>query len=328
VLPLAELQSMLNDAMIFNIWRGAAVIRHPVLHFKHWRRMGHWPDVALPRSFSERMLWRKLFDRNPLFVTLADKLAAKAWLAQNAPDLPTPRTLWAGARAEDIPDALLRPGVIVKTNHGSGFAMPIRGTPPARSKVVEAAQRSLAREFGQHRGEWMYAHVPRRVFIEELVTDGGGELMDMRFFAGGGRVAFAIVSLGVRTPAQRGMLLSRDGDRLPGVPIRTTPLPEDTPAPAIWPEAVAIAERLSRGFDLLRFDMLWAGGRLWGGEITVVPAAGYWAPPAPCDALMEHVQDLRRSWFLREAAATSGWIKRAYAEALERSIAADRGPLP
>jgi hypothetical protein len=74
--------------------------------------------------------------------------------------------------------------------------------------------------------------------------------------------------------------------------------------------------------------MLWAGGRLWGGEITVVPAAGYWAPPAPCDALLEQVQDLRRSWFLREGAARAGWLARAYAAALARSITAERGPLP
>jgi hypothetical protein len=90
--------------------------------------------------------------------------------------------------------------------------------------------------------------------------------------------------------------------------------------PPVWPQAVAIAERLSAGFDLLRFDMLWAGGRLWGGEITVVPAAGYWAPPAPCDALLEEGQDLRRSWFLREGAAQGGPLARAYAAALARAL--------
>jgi hypothetical protein len=179
------------DGVVFALWRAAALLRHPVLHWKHRRRMGYWPDVALPRRFSERMLWRKLFDRDPIFVTFADKLAAKAWIARHAPELPTPRTLWAGERAEDIPHALLRPGVIVKTNHGSGFALPIRAVPPAREEVVTAARRSLARQFGRHRGEWMYAQVPRRIFVEELVSDGDAELMDLRLFAGGGRVAEA-----------------------------------------------------------------------------------------------------------------------------------------
>jgi hypothetical protein len=316
------------DPALFAAWRAAALLRHPVLHWKHLRRMGRWPELALPRRFSDRMLWRKLFDRDPLFVTFADKLAAKEWLARHAPDLPTPRTLWAGERAEDIPDALLRPGVIVKTNHGSGFALPIRDAPLARAEVVAAARRSLARRFGRHRGEWMYARVPRRVFVEELVADGGTEVMDLRLFAGGGRVAFGMVSLGVRTPAQRGLFLSRDGARLPGAPIRTAPLPPDTPAPPVWPQAVAFAERLSRRFDLLRFDMLWAGGRLWGGEITVVPAAGYWQVPEPAAAWLEQVQDLRRSWFLREGAAQGGWLTRAYAAALARAITAERGPLP
>ena len=74
-------------------------------------------------------------------------------------------------------------------------------------------------------------------------------------------------------------------------------------------------------FDLLRFDMLWAGGRLWGGEITVVPAAGYWAPLPPADRLMAETQDLRRSWFLREGAGRGGPLSRAYAAALARSLA-------
>jgi hypothetical protein len=116
------------------------------------------------------------------------------------------------------------------------------------------------------------------------------------------------------------MFLARDGARLPGAPIGTAPMPAATPAPAPWPQAVAIVERLSERFDLLRFDMLWAGGRLWGGEITVVPAAGYWAPPAPCDALLEGVQDLRRSWFLREGAGRGGRLARAYGAALARSL--------
>ena len=225
----------MNDAATFALWRLAAAARHPVLHWKRLRRMGHWPDVARPASFSERMLWRKLFDRDPLFVTFADKLAAKDWLAARAPDLPTPPVLWIGERAEDLPDRLIRPGVVVKTNHGSRFAMVLRDPPPARAAVVEAARRSLARRFGRHRGEWMYAEVPRRVFVEELVCDGGQEVMDLRLFAGGGRVGMGLVSLGVRTPAQRGMFLSRDGARLPGAPIATAPLPPRTPAPPVWP---------------------------------------------------------------------------------------------
>ncbi len=41
-----------------------------------------------PGSITERMLWRKLFDRNPLFVTFADKLATQG-VGRGA--LPRPR---------------------------------------------------------------------------------------------------------------------------------------------------------------------------------------------------------------------------------------------
>jgi hypothetical protein len=86
----------MTDATLFALWRTASLLRHPRLHGKFLRRMRRVPDVALPRDYTDRMLWRKLFDRNPLFVTFADKLATKDWVAARCPDLPMPATLWAG----------------------------------------------------------------------------------------------------------------------------------------------------------------------------------------------------------------------------------------
>ncbi|RAZ88439.1 hypothetical protein DPM33_23190 [Mesorhizobium hawassense] len=40
--------------------------------------MGYAPNPAAPTRHDESMLWRKIGDHNPLFVTLTDKLAAKA----------------------------------------------------------------------------------------------------------------------------------------------------------------------------------------------------------------------------------------------------------
>ena len=97
-----ETTGMLSDDLIFSLWRARALLRHPVLHWKYARRMKRIPDTALPKTYSERMLWRKLFDRNPLFVTFADKLATKAWIAARCPDLAVPQTLWTGRVPEEI----------------------------------------------------------------------------------------------------------------------------------------------------------------------------------------------------------------------------------
>ena len=83
------------------------------------QRFGNVPDLARPRTYPELMLWRKIFDRNPLFVTFTDKLAAKDYIRSRAPELPTPKTLWAGDAAVDIPPEILSGDVIVKTNNAA-----------------------------------------------------------------------------------------------------------------------------------------------------------------------------------------------------------------
>src|SRR5262249_55554258 len=96
-------------------------LRHRRLMRRFARQMGSRPDPAFPRSYNEKLLWRKLFDHDPRFVTFTDKLAAKAYAAATCPDLAVAPTLWSGADPREIPADLLEADVVVKTNHGCGF---------------------------------------------------------------------------------------------------------------------------------------------------------------------------------------------------------------
>ncbi|MFN7000721.1 MAG: hypothetical protein ACK4ST_11950, partial [Elioraea tepidiphila] len=233
---------------LFTLWRGAAFARNPRLHVKYVRRMGRLPDVALPRSFPDRMLWRKQFDRNPLFVTFADKLATKDWIAERLPGLPIPRTLWRGADPAAIPPALLRPGVIVKANHGSNFNLPIRERVPPHDEVVALARRWLRRSWGRHRGEWHYAHVRREVFVEEMVG-GDGPLADIQIRAGAGRAALCSVTFDTKTPRQTVRYMDTEGN------ILTDSLHDVTAAPDVQvTDAAAFAEAVD--LPLFEFGLI------------------------------------------------------------------------
>jgi hypothetical protein len=280
--------------------------------------------VAVPRDYTDRMLWRKLFDRNPLFVTFADKLATKDWIAARCPGLPIPETLWRGTDPAAIPPRLLRPGVIVKANHGSNFFLPIRGRVPPREEVVALARRWLATGWGRRRGEWHYAEVRREVFVEELVG-GDGPLADIQVRAGGGRAGLCSVTFDTKTPRQTVRYMDPAGntviDRLHDV----TAAPDALPTPPRFAEAVAAARLLSREVDFARFDFLADARGLWAGEITLFPAAGHGVLEGELRALVLGTWDLRDSWFLREGAAGAGGGARAYAAALRR--ACDGGAL-
>ena len=41
---------------------------------------GYEPDLKNPKSFNEKVVYKKLFDRNPLLVTTADKYRARQYI--------------------------------------------------------------------------------------------------------------------------------------------------------------------------------------------------------------------------------------------------------
>jgi hypothetical protein len=314
-----------GDAAVFALWQAAAWLRHPRLMRRYRRQTGRWPDAARPGSITERMLWRKLFDRNPLFVTFADKLATKDWIAARCPDVPSPRTLWRGTDPAAIPDAVLRPGVVVKANHGSGFNLFLRDAVPPRAEVEALARRWLATPFGRSRGEWHYSLVPRQIFVEELVGGAGRPLFDIAIRAGGGEVGYASVLLFAKTPAECVSAFDAEGRPI-HQPNRkgSPPLPPGTPLPAAFHRAVAAARLLSREVDFARFDFLACGDDLHAGEITLFPGSGMQELQEPALSLVLRAWDLRNAWFLRDGAAAGGWLSRRYALALSRAVAAER----
>jgi len=94
------------------------------------------------------------------------------------------------------------------------------------------------------------------------------------------------------------------------------PLPEGVEIQPGYQRAVACTEKLSRGVDYARFDFMWNGRELYGGEITIYPAAGVGAIKNPVThaAIMDG-WDLSCSHFLR---TTHSGLMQLYANALQR----------
>jgi hypothetical protein len=310
---------MMPDGLVLSLWRFAALLRHPKLHAIYLRRARRIPDVAFPHRYSERMLWRKLFDRNPLFVTFADKLATKDWIHARCPDLPIPRTLWVGTDPADIPPELIRPGVAVKANHGSTFNLLIRDTVPERSHLIATCRRWLSSDWGRHHGEWHYGKVQRRIFLEELVG-GDGPLFDLQVRAGGGRVGLCSIVLDAKTRQQSVRYMDPEGRIVMAGLDPSTQIPSSIATPRALQRAVIAARRLSVDVDFARFDFLSDGEHLWAGEVTIFPAAGYGDFQGETFALAMMAWDLRYSWFLREGSAGGSWLQRRYGAALTRAL--------
>ncbi|WP_431690002.1 hypothetical protein [Helicobacter himalayensis] len=57
---------------------------------RHQNIFGYTPDFKNPKTFNEKIIHRMLFDRNPIYTALADKLKARIYIATKLQNLEFP----------------------------------------------------------------------------------------------------------------------------------------------------------------------------------------------------------------------------------------------
>jgi hypothetical protein len=314
--------STLSDTVVVRAVNAYLCLRHARLVRRYRRRIGHLPAIASPRRYTERMLWRKLVDRNPLFVVFSDKLATKEYIRSRCPELSVARVFWIGSEVDAIPEEALRGDVFVKANHGCNFNYRVRGGRCDCAALHELTRLWLGSVYGWKNGEWAYACVQPQLFVEEAVGDVAAGLLEFNVRAANGRVILGSVLGACKTPAQWMVYLNAAGEAPPELqkPAATPPPASFDPRKVLEPyhRAVAFARQLSMGVDYARYDFLWNGRELFGGEITVFPAGGTTEIANPAvNAATLGGWDLRESHFLKTPQV--GW-KRLYAAALKRRL--------
>jgi hypothetical protein len=295
------------------LWVAAALIavRHPVMMLRHRMKLGYWPNAGWPRGHTEKLMWRKLFDRNPLFVTVTDKVTGRAYVAGRLPELPHTRVLWAGYSAREIPDAVMAGPAIVKTSNGSGINFIVADGKPDRETIARAARHLVGPPGNRRREEWAYWPIRGQFVAEELLALGGGDLpTDLKVYVAGGRACCVWAS---DKPRDISLTLTADGTPLPD-PDPKAILPWSERLAELVREAARLALPIAAEFDMMRVDFLVGPDGLLAGELTVYSDGGYerWENP-DIAAGIGAAWDLRGSWFLRRP---HRGLMRVYAEAL------------
>lgn len=268
--------------------------RRQRMQFMIFRRtVGYEPDAAFPRRHHEKMLWRKIFDRNPLFAVFCDKLATKDYAAARTDAVRIPRALWVGERARDIPPSLLARKVFIKCNHGCNFNWLWEPGTSDLARIDREAGKCMEEVYGRWNMEAAYEDVPRRVFVEEFIESGRPEgLVDINIRCSDVEPILASLITRNKAPGMKVGYFHADGspfhwrdpnNRGASAAQPYCELPAGFVPPPEFHRAVEAARALSRGVDYARFDFLAGNSGLCMGEITVYPAAGVSRAPRQAD---------------------------------------------
>jgi hypothetical protein len=235
---------------------------------------GRAPRLLAPRRFTEKMQWRKIFDLNPAFPTLCDKLAVREFIAERVGDEHLIPLLWSGGAAE-IPFDRVAPPFFLKSTHASGQVIMVgRDDVPDAAAIRACTEGWLATNYGAAHDEPGYEPVPPRLMIERTVTTvNGGRPDEIRLFVFDGKVAVINTVFVEQGRIRNGAFHTRDWSRLNWYFTRT--IDRDFPKPERLAEMIALAERLGQGLDHVRVDVYDCGDHFWIGELTIYSWSGY-----------------------------------------------------
>jgi hypothetical protein len=237
--------------------------------------------------FTEKMQWRKLFDLDPLYRMLSDKLAARGYVSQRLGRDASVPLLWHGDDPDAIPFDALAPPYVIKSTHASGHVILVGAdVPPDRAAIRETCRAWLAHCHGTAADEPGYVHVPRRLVAERQVFGpDGGRPFERRVFVFGGRPRVINTVFVEAGRVRNGAFHAPDWTRLPWHLRRALP-DMAFPRPALLDEMLETAARLGAGLDHVRVDLFDGGDRFWVGELTLYSWSGY-EPLHPDEADLE-----------------------------------------
>lgn len=240
-------------------------------------KMGHRLNLNNPRSYSEKIQWLKLFDRNPLYTTLVDKFSVKKWVADKIGEEYLISTLGVWDKFNQIDFDSLPNSFVLKCTHDSGGLIIVKDKKnfdvhSAKKKITKC----MARNYYYANREWPYKNVIPRIIAEEYMEDETGELKDYKFFCFNGEVKALFIATDRQNEKEdtKFDFFDRNFNHLPftnGHPNAKEPPPK----PQKFEEMIVLAERLSKGFAHVRVDFYEVGSKIYFGEMTFFHWSGF-----------------------------------------------------
>ena len=264
--------------------------------------MGYPLDLENPKTFSEKLQWLKVNYREPIQTVMVDKYEAKLFIAQRVGDQYIIPTLAVWDSVEDIDLDALPNQFVLKCTHDSGGIVICKDKSSFDFTMAkDKLNASLKRDYSKIAREWAYQNVPRRIIAEEYISElGNDDLLDYKMYSFHGEPKLTVVCSNRFSKAGTRMnFYDIDWDPM-GIHFgHYPPLPTEFPMPVMYDEMKRLTAELSKDCPFLRVDFYEIKGRLYIGELTFFPGAGFekFHPMSKDYELGEwlHLENLHRS---------------------------------
>jgi hypothetical protein len=253
-----------------------------VLYLKHKYRkvFGCKLDLRNPRKFSEKIQWLKLYDRNPLYHKLVDKVAVKDWVKNKIGEQYVIPTYAVWSTIEDVDISLLPEQFVIKCSHDAASWSICHDRESFDEKsALDKIRRAIKQDYYHYDNkQWAYKDVPRRIIAEQFIKDSSEieiGLTDYKFFCFDGKADCVMIAKDREKRNPIYYFFDREWHLL-RYNYRGENAPEDftLPKPDALDTMFLVAETLSKGFSFVRVDLYNSDGKILFGEMTFYPDGG------------------------------------------------------
>lgn len=233
-----------------------------------------------PQSFNQKIQFRKVYDKNPLFTLCADKYKVREYVRNKiGEEYLIPLYLVTDKlKKEDFKD--LPNSFIIKNNHASGKAFYEIVTDKNKvdlSMLCKKFNKNVKKKIGFKGFEYFYDEIKPRIIIEKLINEKDKELLEykMHCFRKENNRYTIIIQLSVLINNKRYLNFYDENWNF----MKFTKDYENIPIKINKPKNFAllkkIAIKLASDFDYVRVDLYNVNNKIYFGELTFTSSGGY-----------------------------------------------------
>ena len=241
-------------------------------------RQGYKLDWNNLQTYSEKMQWEKLFDKDRRKVICADKYRVREWVSERiGKEYLIPLVgVWDNAR--DIDFSKLPNQFVLKTNCSSGDVIIVKNRDSLSSKEIRGYKAKLNyylhMNFGYNTCELHYNDIRPKVIAEAFIDSGKEDLQDYKFLCFDGKPYYCWVDIG-RYHNHKRNIYDLEWKLQEWHQFNYGIANEKIEKPKNFEKMIEIAEILSKGFPHVRVDLYEVNGKIYFGEMTFTNYSGF-----------------------------------------------------
>ena len=232
-----------------------------------------------PVTMNEKLQWIKLYDHNPLYPKLADKLCAREYVSEKGLSDTLIPLLKAWDSADEIDFDALPERFVLKCTHDSGSAVVVSDKSTLdRDAVRRFLAEKCKKSYYTAGREWPYRDLTPRIIAEAFIGSEDGKAPDdVKIYCFDGVARVVMLAKNRTKSGAEFYYFDRDFSLLPIGETTKRAIAEGRTfaRPEHLDELISVAETLSEGLSELRVDLYDTKGQVWFGETTLFDQSGF-----------------------------------------------------